>query len=1343
MPGPALALRQAGLEENSAKQEFLERLDVGSGILMPVEAGMEESGWIAEEVSRALSRYNLGKPPRIIQAQGDPGTVLGQVENGLRQVPSEEPVPGIPLLTNEPFVALALQVGTPGRTDHILVIDRVGYVHRRIKDVVAGSLKLEEFEFALHLSVHPAHNAVHLHTISLGRELESELRGKGLASTTFEKLVGRLRRDHPEMNISTVAASAVVEYWFGRYFRAHFASEAEYAEVNRYVRVPPSDAPSLLIGQVTPRSGGDPPVSDASPPGPQGTTREEETASVVRALENGDPAALELLRSWLQEDRMHPGIVLDYLANDNELQQILRLLTRLAATTDKPILRNEALSLLSEFAQNTEARRLLPEESWRSVQAWKEGPTPQNVPLVFGALGGPDGVWSESDAYAFGAETATLQSWVSNESSRRLLITTMRQHPDVINPAAEAMLRLMNALILHRIAHTLDGMGLREAAANTLLEFNRYVEFDPVLAPVKESIKSYGRQLWHSPQEAREPVDVRALFDQLVKESQKPQAAPPPVGITPSAILRRPATPVQKKSWLRLATFLVAGTLLVGIAGKLAYDNWGRPVPRPGQKGGLVAEPLPPETPQILRPDEKAIVRKGGLTIPVPQFLQEQIKAGRQDLLFRVHSMDSIRTPGGSLVENIYKFRHHSGVSAGSKSFEVDYPWIDWTKSGDRIIAFYVRENRPAALANYTPFYFNPEEIPGSVLIRVSKNGDLSVLRNEPLLPVPPVKGDEAGGKKGGLEEASYEEFLTDPAQHDPKRFAYIGHAVQIGDFVSAAAIHPLLDGALAHLSRTRLPVSASIIHVDTATNTYVTGSVSPVLLIFSSVPDENLLWVSPSEITAPIATSGQLAQVAYPHQLRLSRTGQPRLSPERFSQLAKTASYSEVIVEGRGITGKRPSVGAVLVQGDDSRFHRDPALLNVVKEWADPKGLKFIALENPPTLPSELPDEETEGPGDDLTGWVEQLGIDPTTLEEGLDVDELIRLSTERGIPLPPSIARTQEATEAYNARWYLPRLHMEQPWNPIGASLDDTWAFVQANLGTPDGLPPRFIPVLEEVALTNAGQAFQDLVGQDVGDRGFMVTQRGRRVSFMDTVNIWEIELPEGAPAPAGAEPTFHAFNQLSSLFDQATSIRRVRWTLRSVEQGAGLEGGSAQSRREFLKTVTSAAVGARVPSLLPGRSEGKAVVNPPNARRFQGEIVVEDLVVGQTTSPQPLRLEIAAHETLSGPIRNNFRGIPIRSVSAKLEEAAEDLKDFTVQDQVYRMVVLDRMLLDDPAQVAEILPSQHAPTFLLYGAEANLLTPAVAAAILKLQLPANGLFLVGLRQDGLGQIRLTIYA
>lgn len=745
LPNPAFALRQAGLEENAAKQEFLNRLDANAGVVT-ARTGMEESaGWIAEDVWNAFASYNLGKPPRIIQAHGDRSAVLGQVEKELRKIPGAEPVPGIPLLTHEPFVALALQVDSPNRTDHILVIDRVGRIHQRLEDISAGRIKLEEYEFVLHLSVHPTHNAIYLHTVSLGRELESALRGKGLVSATFQRLVGKLRHDYPTMNISTVAASAIVERWFGKYFGAHFASEVEYSEVNRYVHVPPSDAPSLLIGQIIPPSGGSS-TSDTSPvAGSQRSTHEGEIRSLIQALENGDPKTLETLRSWLEGDRTHPGIFLDYLVRDDQMRQILHLLTRLAATSENPVLRNESLSLFSEFSKYGEAQRLLPEEAWRSIQAWREGPTPDNVPLVFGALGGPDRAWDEDDAYAFGAAAATLQSWVRDGSSRRALITTMHQHPGVIDPATTALLRLMNALILHPIAHTLYGMGLREAAENTLLEFDRYVEFDPLLAPAKESIERYARQWWRSPQEARESVDLKALFDQLLKpRPQDAQAAPPPAGIGPPTIMMQPGPASQKRSWLRYATLFLTGALLTGIAGKLTYDTLTQPTqvsvspqspaqvvpeqkgvpvpvpvpktPVPAQKGGQSIPQKQQEAPKPIRPAERATFTEDDrFIVPIPQSLSEQLSGLPQNKHLWVRSyvqegnvykgVDAKKMPADSRVINFY----------GASSYK---------SSSDRIVAVYWNRG------SFGPFA-DSKEIPGSLLLRVNQDGTMEILRDQ------------------------------------------------------------------------------------------------------------------------------------------------------------------------------------------------------------------------------------------------------------------------------------------------------------------------------------------------------------------------------------------------------------------------------------------------------------------------------------------------------------------------------------------------------------------------------------------------------------------------------------
>ena len=55
----------------------------------------------------------------------------------------------------------------------------------------------------------------------------------------------------------------------------------------------------------------------------------------------------------------------------------------------------------------------------------------------------------------------------------------------------------------------------------------------------------------------------------------------------------------------------------------------------------------------------------------------------------------------------------------------------------------------------------------------------------------------------------------------------------------------------------------------------------------------------------------------------------------------------------------------------------------------------------------------------------------------------------------------------------------------------------------------------------------------------------------------------------------------------------------------------------------------------------------------------------------------------------------------------------------------------------------PTVGEPAVTEDAATAQLLTPAVMREILKLQLPSNWVFLLKLRQDDLGETRLTIYA
>ena len=62
---------------------------------------------------------------------------------------------------------------------------------------------------------------------------------------------------------------------------------------------------------------------------------------------------------------------------------------------------------------------------------------------------------------------------------------------------------------------------------------------------------------------------------------------------------------------------------------------------------------------------------------------------------------------------------------------------------------------------------------------------------------------------------------------------------------------------------------------------------------------------------------------------------------------------------------------------------------------------------------------------------------------------------------------------------------------------------------------------------------------------------------------------------------------------------------------------------------------------------------------------------------------------------------------------------------------------------ADLSASLPAEHAPVFLMDAATAKLFTPAVAAELLDLRLEPDGLYILELRQDNLGQLLLSVYA
>lgn len=134
-----------------------------------------------------------------------------------------------------------------GRVYHAVVTDTAGVLRRNAKKIWEQTIGLYDFEFLMHFHYIPGHH-VHLDNVHLGKELDTQLRNKGLMKPTFDKFVQIVRHYYPGQ-ISSLVLSDTIEKWFNDYFTAHFADEQEQDNVRKYIRVRPGYEPRIMIGQ--------------------------------------------------------------------------------------------------------------------------------------------------------------------------------------------------------------------------------------------------------------------------------------------------------------------------------------------------------------------------------------------------------------------------------------------------------------------------------------------------------------------------------------------------------------------------------------------------------------------------------------------------------------------------------------------------------------------------------------------------------------------------------------------------------------------------------------------------------------------------------------------------------------------------------------------------------------------------------------------------------------------------------------------------------------------------------------------------------------------------------------
>ncbi len=137
---------------------------------------------------------------------------------------------------------------------------------------------------------------------------------------------------------------------------------------------------------------------------------------------------------------------------------------------------------------------------------------------------------------------------------------------------------------------------------------------------------------------------------------------------------------------------------------------------------------------------------------------------------------------------------------------------------------------------------------------------------------------------------------------------------------------------------------------------------------------------------------------------------------------------------------------------------------------------------------------------------------------------------------------------------------------------------------------------------------------------------------------------------------------------------------------------------------------------------------------------ELLTEETVALDAAEPAA-GLRVAVQENLRPALAGRFGEARLVTVSNEPEQAARALAELA-SDGRLAATLLDRMLFSDEMDALRILPAEHGPTFLIFPSEAHLFTPAVAAALLRLNLPANKLFLLKLRQDEFGTY-LSVYA
>jgi len=226
-------------------EEYMDKPPVDPSLSAQEIGKLNISDWVADDLMSEFEKMNNGRPLKTISVTGDSISLIDEIQAQLKDIDDDE------------YVSIIIHKQSPlypefGKImSHKVAIDKAGRFKENMHTPMTN-LMLYSYMYVMDFSVFEKMNDLHFHSVSLGREDDDYLRGRGLTSKTFEKIVKIFRSFYP-YQISTFAISPSSEHWFKKHFDARHVDVEDYEELKQYIETDITDEEDykdLMIGRI-------------------------------------------------------------------------------------------------------------------------------------------------------------------------------------------------------------------------------------------------------------------------------------------------------------------------------------------------------------------------------------------------------------------------------------------------------------------------------------------------------------------------------------------------------------------------------------------------------------------------------------------------------------------------------------------------------------------------------------------------------------------------------------------------------------------------------------------------------------------------------------------------------------------------------------------------------------------------------------------------------------------------------------------------------------------------------------------------------------------------------------